>query len=173
MLVWLPGAHARSDAEVSVSVERKGDAVFVEASLVVPVDIQLAWQVMTDYERMPEFLPQLHTSRVVSRRGNRLRLEQEGRVFIGPIPWSFEYVRDVELTPPRQIRSVIVGGSLASGEVITDLSSEGGGTHIQYRSEAVPGVWVPLGISEAVIRGQVREQLEQMRVEMVRRQGGR
>ncbi|GIZ51324.1 hypothetical protein NCCP691_13380 [Noviherbaspirillum aridicola] len=113
----------------------------------------------------------LAPSKVVHRNGNKLRLEQNGRVFIGPIPWSFDYVRDVELTAPTRIRSVIVGGSLASGEVITDLKRQGDATHISYRSEAVMGVWVPLGISEAVIRQQVLDQLGQMRDEMVRRRG--
>lgn len=161
------------DANISVDLERRGEVVHVDASLVVSVDIQLAWQVMTDYEGMPEFLPQLQSSRIVSRNGNRLRLEQAGRVFLGPIPWTFEYVRDVELTAPTRIRSVIVGGSLASGEVVTELKRQGGATHISYRSEAVPGVWVPLGISEGVIRQQVLEQLAQMRAEMLRRQGTR
>lgn len=173
-LPWaVPASAQDAGADIVVSVDRRGDLVFVDAGMTAPVDIRLAWQVMTDYERMPEFLPQLESSEILERRENFLRLAQTGRVYIGPIPWSFEYVREVELTPPRRIRSVIVGGSLASGEVITELRPQGDGTRISYRSEAVPGMWVPLGISEAVIRNQVRDQLEQMRDEMLRRQRAR
>lgn len=154
---------------IPVVVERSGDVVRVGANFTAPVSPKIAWEVLTDYERMPEFLPHLRTSKVLARTGNRLRAEQTGAVLVGPIPIPFEYLRDVDLTPPRRLHSVVVGGSLKSGTVTTELAAEGASTRISYWSEAVPAIWVPLGVSEAFIRDHVRKQLGAMRAEMVRR----
>lgn len=170
-LPWSLANAEEEQEEILVTVERKGEVVTVDASFTVPVKAQLAWEVLTDYENMAEFLPQLDSSKVLNRNGNRLRVSQNGRIFVGPIPLSFDYLRDVELTPYSRMRSVVIGGSLKSGEVITQLMPTGETTRIIYHSKAVPNIWIPLGISEAFIRNSVQEQLVNMRKEMERREG--
>lgn len=165
---WLSVARAEAD-DIRITVVKQQETVIVDASLVAPVPPRQAWDVLTDYEHMADFMPQVNSSKVLERREGRLRVSQSGRIFFGPIPISFDYLREVELTPYSEIRSRVIGGSLKSGAVTTQLIPQGAATRIVYHSEAVPNIWVPLGIGEAFIRNSVREQLVTMRDEMLRR----
>jgi len=48
------------------------------AQLRTPVRIDSLWSVLTDYNRLSEFIPNLSVSRLVGRSGNRVKLEQVG-----------------------------------------------------------------------------------------------
>lgn len=174
----LASRGARADpAEVAggldVQVSNKGAVVTMLASFTVPVGARLAWEVMTDYDHMAQFLPHLESSRIVERRpGNRLLVEQRGEVPLGPLARAFSYVREVELRPYTELRSRVISGTVERADVTTQLFSKGGETRVVYSSEVVPGVWLPLGVGNAIIRRNLREQLSWMRAEMVRRGGG-
>ncbi len=170
--VWLGAVPAAADDAdgIAVHVRKDGGVVFVTTAMLVPVAPRQAWDVLIDYEKMPQFMPNLDTSKIIDRHDNRVRLAQAGTVAIGPFSLAYDYVREVELTPYRAILSTVVAGSsLKSGRVMTRLLAEGEATRIIYDSEAVPNIWIPLGISEAFIRGHVRDQMESMRTEMLRR----
>ena len=48
------------------------------AQLRLPLEIEEVWAVLTDYDRLTSFIPNLISSRVVSREGLEVVLEQEG-----------------------------------------------------------------------------------------------
>ena len=48
------------------------------AQLRLPLEIDAGWAVLTDYDRLTSFIPNLISSRVVSREGLEVVLEQEG-----------------------------------------------------------------------------------------------
>lgn len=154
---------------IQVEVRREADTAYVDAAFFVPVPRVVAWSVLTDYERMPVFMPDVNASKVLQRSGNKLRVSQTGTVYFGPIPIPFEYLREVELTPSSAIRSVAIGGSVKSGIVETSLLEAPGGTRIVYRSEGVPTLWLPFGLGESFIRKTVKEKITATREEMVRR----
>ena len=56
----------------TVSVDRDGDTFHVRARASVAVDPRIAWDTITDYEHMREFLPNIDRSRVVARIGGRV-----------------------------------------------------------------------------------------------------
>lgn len=166
---WSAYAEMIDNADIRILVIKKGDLVAIDASYLVPVATDIAWDVLTDYEHMAEVLPQLRTSTVLARSENKLRVSQTGRIFFGPIPVAFDYLRDVELSPRSRIQSHVIGGSLKHGDVTTELMSQNSQTRIIYHSEAAPGIWLPFGISEMFIRDNVHDQLIHMRDEMIRR----
>ncbi len=168
---WPCFAYADPDdsANISIEIAKKGDVVVVDASFTAPVTRRQAWDVLTDYVHMPDFLFEIRTSKVLKQNGNALRVFQDGRVFFGPFPIFFEYLRDIELEPYRQIRSHSIGGSLKRGDMTTTLAGQGTETRITYHSEAVPGIWIPLGIGRTFIRNRLRERFVAMRGEMIRR----
>lgn len=164
------GAASASAADMTVTVERNGDLVVVDAGFDVAVTPREAWQVLTDYEHMTQFLPNLTSSTVLMRNESTLRVSQNGRIPFGPFWLSFEYVRAIDLVPYREIRSHAVGGSLRKGEVVTRLEEHGAGTRVLYHSELVPAIWVPFGIGSMFVRRNIGEQLASLRSEMMRRQ---
>lgn len=169
MAVALPAAAG----EVDVVVSNNGSLVTITAGFSVPVGAPLAWEVMTDYDHMTQFLPHLESSKVIERRrDNRLLVEQSGAVPVGPLSLPFIYVREVALYPYTEFRSHVVSGTVERADVTTQLSPIAGGTHVAYRSEVVSGAWLPFGIGNAFIADNLRQQLTSMRAEMLRRNGG-
>ncbi len=82
LLAALTGAPlpARSNpgATVDVDVERDGERFIVEARADLDVDARTAWDTLVDYERMPQFVPGLQRTRVLSRAQRQLTVEYIG-----------------------------------------------------------------------------------------------
>ncbi|TQK08306.1 SRPBCC family protein [Herbaspirillum sp. SJZ107] len=166
------GSHAApADDDIQVKVERHGESVTVHAQLSVPVDARQAFAVLTDYDHMKQFLPDLDESRILSRTRDGLLVRQAGKVRFGWFAVPFEYVRRVELTPDTRLVSHIVSGSVKKGDVTTTLTTSNGRTLITYDSEAAMGVWLPFGIGNGAIADHLRQDLDSMRTEMLRRKG--
>ena len=89
-LAGLLASHSIGAAEPlpSVAVERDGDTFYVRARASVAVDPRIAWETLTDYEHMPDFLPNVERSRVIARSGTRLTVEHIGQfpLFFFDIP---------------------------------------------------------------------------------------
>jgi hypothetical protein len=68
-------ASAQSDprAAIDVDVERDGERFIVEARADLEADARTAWDTLVDYERMPQFVPGLQRTRVLSRTGGAQR----------------------------------------------------------------------------------------------------
>ena len=69
---------APSDAAAGVDVRRSGETYVVHASATVAADRRTAFETLTDYERLPDFVPDIRSTRVVARDGNRLVVEHVG-----------------------------------------------------------------------------------------------
>ena len=81
LLPWLffLGSMADSCAQdVSVETTRQGDHIVIEASAELQADVRIVWQVLSDYDRLAEFIPNLKVSRVLSRTADGVVLEQQG-----------------------------------------------------------------------------------------------
>jgi hypothetical protein len=156
--------------DVKVVVTRKGDVVSVQAALSVPVGAAQAFAVLTDYDHMREFLPDVVESKVVQRSANRLVVSQSGHMKLGVFSMPFDSVRQVELTPPHTLVSHAISGSVSRATVTTTLKEASGKTLITYESEAALNRWIPAGIGNGIVAAHVRQQLVAMRAEMVRRQ---
>ena len=72
---WLPASGA---AQVDVDAARIGDLVEVRALATIDAPLALVWSTLTDYERLPEFIPGLKKSRVIARAGATATIEQSG-----------------------------------------------------------------------------------------------
>src|SRR5262245_50368574 len=65
-------------ADVTVRATREGDVLLIEASAEFEADAAVTWRVLTDYDRLAEFIPNLRTSRVVARTTGEITVEQKG-----------------------------------------------------------------------------------------------
>lgn len=165
---------AGAERDIAVNVRKSAGVVIVDVRMAVNATQQEAWEVLTDYDRMAQFFPNLSSSKVIARSGDKLRLEQKGKVSYGPFSFPFESVREIELKPTTEIRSHAISGSLKKGDASTRLIAQGNTALILYHSESVPAVWVPPAIGPHVIASQTRTQFESLRAEiMKRRQSGK
>lgn len=155
-----------------VRVTRSGDTFRIEIDMTTAVPPASAWRVLTDFDGMASFIPNVERSRVVDRNGNRLRVEQQGRAWFGPFSMSFGSTRDIELMPIQEIRARQISGTAKGMSSTMKLMPAGSGTRLEYRAELVPdGSILPAMVGAAAIRHETAEQFSAILREMLRRDG--
>jgi len=168
--IAVPAAHAQSDRDLDVQVQIVGDEVQSTASLFVRASQQRVWDVITDYERAPEFTRDLQLSKVVSRSGDTLRLLQKNKVRVGLFSVPIETVRDVKLQAPVKMDARLVSGSMKKFDSSTELVPENGGTRIVYRSQAVLNPFLAGFATESFVKRETEARLKELRIEIMRRE---
>jgi ribosome-associated toxin RatA of RatAB toxin-antitoxin module len=181
-------SDGRAQALPTVKVERDGDTFYVNARANVAVDPRVAWDTITDYEHMRDFLPNIEHSKVIARQGTRLTVEHVGQfpLFFFDIPVRVRlavtqqpFERVVARSEPGEVDGVPQTlRSFAGTYDLTVITLERrAGVRLDYESrfelaEPLPPIVGDL-FGTAMVTKTVRLQFEAMVREMVRRQAGR
>jgi ribosome-associated toxin RatA of RatAB toxin-antitoxin module len=162
-------AIAAQANEMQINFERDGDIIKIDGHLILPYPPKLIFEVLTDYEHMHDYVPDMTSSRVLNKEENKLRVEQKGKSGIGPFKFRFEIVRDVELAPLMEIKSTLVSGNFKSMHTSTKIIPEGDNTKLDYVANMEPDFWVPPLIGSTIIKRQLRRQFDAFVVELDKR----
>jgi hypothetical protein len=165
----VPGVAAAADADIQVRVQKNGPEIAVEVDCPVSTSIAVAWEVLTDYDHMADFISNLESSSVQARDGNTLQVYQKGKAARGPLKITFENVREVELVPYQEIRSRLISGDLKASAFTTRVVDDGVQIHIVNSGKYTPKIWVPPFIGPALIEAETRKQFGEIRAEILRR----
>jgi len=170
-LLAAPAGAASAAEELAVSVERKGAWFAVRAHAMVAAPVALVWQVLTDYENIPQFIPGIARSVLLMRAQDRVLLEQQGeaRFFLFSFPIVVRY--EVQEAAPHWLASRAVSGNLRrmSGRYDLNPNAVRPGVQIDYTGEIEPDFDLPPLIGPFVLRSMVREQFTAMIDEIERR----
>ena len=164
-----PQAAPQDSRDIIVKVQKKGEWVIVDVDFPVDATVPETWNVMTDYDNMSKFVSNLVSSKIIGREGNTLSVEQKGKASRGPLTISFENVREIVLTPQREVHSRLVSGDLKASEFTTRVIDRGAFTQIINHGEFIPNIWVPPVIGPALIEAETRKQFQELRLEILRR----
>jgi hypothetical protein len=156
-----------------VTIDYHDGSYFGSLSLVVAASPQVAIEVLTDFDHMAEFVPNLRSSRLLGRSGNVFRVAQQGRADFGPFSFAFESERQIELFPEGRIVAHRLAGSPKAMHSEMRVTATPGGTRLDYHLEMLPDHWFPSGIGTHFMRHELAEQLLSMGREMERRQKAR
>jgi carbon monoxide dehydrogenase subunit G len=167
-LTSIPAAAAPPDLDVQVQMV--GDEIRAQVSLFVRASRQHVWEVLTDYERAPQFTPDLLVSKIVRRSGDTLRLFQRTRVRWGPFSVPIETLSDIRLSAPERTEARLVKGSMEKYESVTELVPETGGTRLIFRSQGVAGSALAQLAGESLVKRETEEHFRQLRAEILRRE---
>ncbi|MCU0868203.1 MAG: SRPBCC family protein [Burkholderiales bacterium] len=155
---------------IDARVDREGDTWVVRATLQVAVPPAIAWAVLTDYEAMPRFLPDLTESRRIGTTPDgAVRLLQKGVMRFGPFAQAWEAERAVVLTPETLVTSHLLRGNMKRLDMSTRLGVRDGATAIDYRADLQPDFWLPPLIGPAMMKRQIVAQFQALAAEMQRR----
>ena len=162
-------AHA---AEVVVHVVRGGEAFEIEAHAEFEGSIARTWQVLTDYGRIPDYVPGVASSRVISRDRNGAVVEQKGEANV----LFFSYPIDVRLViaerPYDRLESRAVAGNFREMRSAYELEVAEGRVLLRYTGRMIPDFYVPPLIGTWILRRHVEETFRALVEEIERRQRG-
>ena len=166
-------AHAAED--LTVEAQRKGAYVEVRARATIDAPLSVIWGTLTDYERLPEFIPGLKKSRVIRRNGLTTIVEQSGEarflVFSFPIDVTLEAVEN----PPTTLRVRSLSGTLRylDGGYEVEPQSDGPKFVLRWVGTISPDVSLPPLFGEIVMRISIEDQFTGMVREIERREESR
>jgi ribosome-associated toxin RatA of RatAB toxin-antitoxin module len=173
-VAFLAAAHAAPGAaaeDVVIEAERRGESIEVRAHALIAAPPALIWEVLTDYERLPGFIPGISKSVVRERQGSQLVLEQTGEarflVFSFPIEVRYEVIE----SPPDWVSSRAVAGNLRrmNGRYDLQPSQARGNIVLRYHGEIEPNFALPPIVGVVALRSMVEQQFSAMVAEIERR----
>lgn len=166
-LSLLVGSGAASAADTDVG--RTGSIFQVRATVEAEASVELCYAVLTDFDRLSDFIPGMLSSRIVSPPGELLLLRQVGRTKVAFSEYTFDVTLAVAVNPPHEITFRRVSGNLQRMDGGWRVAGDTARCRIDYRADIEPGFWVPPLVGPLIMRSQVAKQLEGLESEIARR----
>ena len=119
------------------------------------------WRILTDYDRMAEFVPDLRSARVISRDGDKAVVEQFGVAQFLFFRRDIHLVVQVREQPISQIDVSLVDGDMKVYHCSWRLipMPETGGTRVIYSGTLAPKFYVPGMLGSNMIRADVEKMM--------------
>lgn len=163
----LPGGRLADD---DVTVDYLDGTYSAHLAFRVAAVPAVALEVLTDFDHMVGVVPNLESSRIVSRSANVFIIAQRGKADFGPFSFRFESQRRVELLPDGRLLAEALSGSTKFMRSELRVQGLGGGSRIDYRIEMIPDRWLPSSLGVNFMRHELAEQFSALLREMERRQ---
>ncbi|KAF3888040.1 MULTISPECIES: SRPBCC family protein [Nostocales] len=132
----------------------------ITAWLQIPHPVDKVWKVLTDYEALPEFVPNLTKSCLLKHPKGGIRLEQVGAQRFLNINFCARVVLDLEEYFPKEINFRMVEGDFkefsGSWQLTPCSQSEGSGTRLCYTVKIWPKLTMPVGLIERRLSNDMR-----------------
>ncbi|WP_229260295.1 SRPBCC family protein [Duganella alba] len=159
--------------EVSVNrVDQDGQHMYeVDATGTVAAPLPKVWRILTGYERMAEFVPDMESSKVLSRNSGEVIIEQFGVArFLFMAKTIHLIVRAVE-QPMSSIEISLISGDMKHYEARWELVPvpETGGTKIIYHGKLMPNFYVPSLLGAKMVRGDIEKMMNAVLARLDRR----
>jgi hypothetical protein len=170
-LLWLLTGVCAHAAEVDVQATREGDVLLIEASAEFEGTVAQTWQVLTDYDNLAKFIPNLSLSRVTARSADAITVEQKGeaRLLVFSIP--IEVRLAITESPHTKVSSRAVAGNFREMSGVYVVDAQGARIRLRYSGRMVPDFFVPPLVGTWVLRNNVETTFSALVDEILRRQG--
>ena len=154
---------------LAIEVERQGEFITVTASAQMQVDARIAWEVLSDYDHLAQFIPDMKSSRVVSRSGDRVLVEQKGEIGFFFYRQPVDVTLEVREEPQRRIVARRIEGNIRELETRYELEASDVGVRFDYTGRFIPDFYLPPLIGMPIMRRIVERRFRAMVDEIVRR----
>jgi carbon monoxide dehydrogenase subunit G len=149
-------------AEVVVQTTRHGDTFEVEATAEIEADEADAWKVLTDYDRLAEFIPGVQESRVLSRDGSKVVIDQRGEASLLFFKFPMRVRLAIEEFPTYRVVSTAIGGNFKEMHGVYHLQPRPGGVRLRYEGTFTPDFGVPPLIGTLLMRSTLEKRFAAM-----------
>lgn len=176
-----------TEIEVEIEIEKLGNNVRrIRSKVAVGASLQTVWNILTDYERLADFIPGLAVSQLLDKRDNFARLFQIGQQNLA-FGLKFDargvvdcYEKDLESLPFGQKRDIefemiegdfqLFQGKWSIEECSTgrlqksgSLSSQEFSTTLSYVVDVKPKMWLPVRLVEGKLCREIKLNLSCIR----------
>jgi carbon monoxide dehydrogenase subunit G len=165
------GPVPAADHDPVVAVADSGDVYRVRASLHVSVPPAIAWNVITDYDRIADFVSSMRASRA-ERGPDGLVVHQEVVAGVFPFRRRLKVSLAIDEDPGRRISfRDALGASFRTYQGQWRITPEASGTRVEYALDARPRAAFPRRIGRSMMSRSAQGLLQEVRDEMLRRAG--
>jgi ribosome-associated toxin RatA of RatAB toxin-antitoxin module len=177
--VWGAAAVAAQPGvpRFELDVERvdgaEGDKVYqIRSSGTVKAAPTAVWRILTDYNHLADYLPNLTSTRVVSRNGDTVIVEQLGVARFLFFSRTIRLVVQVNERAPDRIDIGLIEGDMKVYRASWELSPLTGamGTRVVYTATIVPKFDVPGIVGTRVVKRDVAEMMAAALLRLDRRE---
>lgn len=153
------------DSAQLAAVEVEAEAVEgrkrkISAKIYIPRSVEQVWQVLTDYEALADFIPNLGKSDRLPHPQGGIRLEQVGTQRLLRFNFSARVVLDLEEIFPQEVRFHMVEGDFnayeGSWRLEPQMTADQSGTHLSYTVLVWPKRTMPVVILERRLQQDLR-----------------
>ncbi|HXN05483.1 MAG TPA: SRPBCC family protein, partial [Nitrospiria bacterium] len=148
--------------DVVLTVTRETWPIALSAELDIPASPEKVWKTLADYDHLPDFLPKMKTSRMISRRDHNVVVEQSSETRFFFFRKTIAVTLNILEKPIEEIAFSNLDGNmeLFSGKWLLKGSEDGKSTQLRYQLEFKPSFFAPRWIVRHTIEREVAEQLQ-------------
>ena len=132
------------------------------AQLRTPISVDALWKVLTDYDRLSEFIPNLASSTLLSKQGNRVQLKQVGSQQLMGLKFSASvHIELLEDRASGQLSFHLIKGDFRRFEGSWRMTSLPGdnGTCLLYELTVQGCIGMPVRLIEQRLREDLKANL--------------
>ena len=152
----MDAAHIEVSTEKRSARERR-----ILASVIIPQPVEQVWQVITDYEHLADFVPNLTVSKLLPNPEGRIRLEQIGAQCFLKVKFCARVVLEMTENFPHELGFAMKEGDFQNFDGVWQLrpTADSQGTHLFYDLLVKPPRAMPVAIIERHIRHNITANL--------------
>jgi carbon monoxide dehydrogenase subunit G len=158
---------AKDESKLQIDVQQISGGFAIRATFPVSVRPTQAFAVMTDYDHMAQFIPQMRKSQILWRNGEHESVLQEGSVDLLWLHFPSFVVMSVHLASNDAVLFHSTSGNLEiSGRA--QVRPTAAGSVVDYVTTMKPQIAIPLGLAQNFVAHYIRQQMIALRAEMLR-----
>ena len=170
VLLAVASGIAAAASAPRVTVESHSGVYEVHGSFRTDASLSVAWDVLTDYDRIASFVSSMHESRVEEKNGDTLRVHQVATVTVLLFHRTVAITLAVTETPPQRIEFTdVLAQDFRSYAGSWSLRADSGSTLVSYALRAAPHTGPSGWFSRGVMSRTTSDLLAEVRKEIERR----
>ncbi|MFO7543467.1 MAG: SRPBCC family protein [Thiobacillus sp.] len=167
-LALIGASHAMAAAPPEVNLFQEGTVFRVAGELSVPVKPSIAWAVLTDYERVPEYVPGMQVSKLVEKTGHVRVVEQQGEVMANNMRMLYQGTARFVEEPSNKLSVEFLSGPLRNMQGEWAVRGKKSPVKLTYQLVFNAGTPNPSPVMIGLLQQQVKHWVTSLATEMER-----
>lgn len=153
-------------AKIHLEVTRHDDTFEVRAEAQIDADPIAAWAVLTDYDRLAKFIPGMQESKVVSRTGSTVIVDQRGDATLLFLTFPMRARLEIQEHPFDSVVSNAVSGNFKDLHGEYHLQVAGTGMVLHFTATFTPDFSFPPLLGTLIVRSAAHRRFAAMVTEI-------